>query len=148
MVFLNLLAGIKRDPFSFPGWNAKPVTPGMDYSNIDVRNINLLVTDFFPVGDTPPGQDQAAFRSWKIRVQRAFTGWRFQCKPEFSQSKEPENSDGSLSSWPRFWIQLNGWTAYNDFLNKVHIMGIYVLHLWPWRGGNICPDTLCNEKPL
>jgi hypothetical protein len=100
----------------------KPLEPvGMDYSNIDVRNINLLLTDFRPYGDTLNAtiKSLSAYERSGFRIH-SMSG-EFSVSPAFLKAHNmklvTDHSNLDLS----FEFLYDHWIAYTDFLEKVHI---------------------------
>ena len=102
--------------------NQPKTDTGMDYSNIDVIHINLLVTDFHPEGDTI----NANIKRLSAVERSGFTirsmSGEFHVGHAFLKAHHlklvTNNSDLDLS----FDFLYNRWNDYTDFLNKVKIV--------------------------
>jgi hypothetical protein len=107
--------------FHFQNMNDPPVPWGMDYSNIDVSDINLDITNIEIDQDTI----RAHIGKLSAREQSGFTlhglSGDFQVSPAFLKAHDLKiitpNSNLDLS----FDFLYTDWNAYVDFLNKVTI---------------------------
>ena len=101
--------------------NKPLVTTGMDYSNIDVRNIDLLVTGFRPDGDTIDGKIVQLSATERSGFSIHSMSGDFRVSPAFLKAHNlklvTNHSDLDLT----FDFLYDRWNAYTDFLNKVHI---------------------------
>lgn len=101
--------------------NSPPAVEGIDFTNLDINHINLLIRDFYPDGDT---------LNLKIRhltaiersgfAVRGFSG-EFQVGPKFLKARQlkiiTDHSDLKLD----FDFLYDEWDAFSDFLNKINI---------------------------
>ena len=101
--------------------NSPLVEEGIDFTNLDINHINLLIRDFYPDGDTLhlkirhlTAVERSGF------AVRAFSG-EFQVGPGFLKARQlkviTDHSDLKLD----FEFVYNGWDAFSDFLNKINI---------------------------
>ena len=101
--------------------NKPPVSPGMDYSNIDVRNIDLLVNGFQPDGDTINARIEQLSATERSGFSIHSMSGDFQVSPAFLKAHNlklvTNHSDLDLT----FDFLYDRWNDYTDFLNKVHI---------------------------
>jgi hypothetical protein len=100
----------------------KPLTQsGINYANIDVSNINLLLTGFHPDGDTMKGRIIRLSATERSGFMIRSMSGDFQVSPVFLKAHNlkliTNNSNIDLS----FDFLYDHWDAYNDFLNKVKI---------------------------
>ncbi len=100
----------------------KPLAPvGMDYSNIDVRDINLLITGFYPDGDTINGRIEKLSATERSGFSIHSMSGDFSVSPAFLKAHNlklvTNHSDLDLT----FDFLYDHWNAYTDFLNKVRI---------------------------
>jgi hypothetical protein len=112
---------IRNFRFHFQDENSIPAPAGMDYANIDAREINLHITDVRFDKDTI----RANIRELSARERSGFhvrnLSGEFHVSPAFLKANNlkiiTDNSDLSLS----FAFLYPSWSAYNDFLNAVTI---------------------------
>lgn len=110
--------------FHFQNENIPLRDPGMNFSNIDVNHINLLLTDFVPDKDTL----NATIKHLSAVERSGFTiksmSGEFHVSPAFLKAEDlllvTNNSDLDLS----FEFLYRQWSDYNDFLNKIKIVAI------------------------
>jgi hypothetical protein len=100
----------------------KPLTKiGMDYNNIDVSDINLLIRAFHPDGDTLNGRIDRLSATERSGFSVHSMSGDFQVSSAFLKAHHlklvTNHSDLDLT----FDFLYNHWNAYNDFLNKVQI---------------------------
>ena len=114
---------LKETRFHFQDENAVPVTQGMDYSNIDVRNIDLLINDFFPWGDTLRAKIKRLSATERSGFNLKEMSGEFSVCSAFLRAKNLKLVTDHCNLDLDFDFHYNGWTAYNDFLNQVHIHG-------------------------
>jgi TamB, inner membrane protein subunit of TAM complex len=108
--------------FHFQDENIPLRDPGMNFSDIDVNHINLLLTDFIPDKDTL----NARIKHLSAIERSGFTiksmSGEFHVSPAFLKAENlllvTNNSDLDLS----FEFLYKQWSDYNDFLNKVKIV--------------------------
>ena len=108
--------------FHFQDENQPRVDTGMDYSNIDVNHINLLITDFVPDGDTI----NATIKHLSANERSGFAihsmSGEFSASPAFLKAHHlklvTNNSNLNLS----FDFLYKEWNDYSDFLNKIKII--------------------------
>ncbi len=108
--------------FHFQDENIPLRYPGMNFTNIDVNHINLLLTDFIPDKDTL----NATIKHLSAVERSGFTiksmSGEFHVSPAFLKAENlllvTNNSDLDLS----FEFLYKQWSDYNDFLNKVKIV--------------------------
>jgi hypothetical protein len=107
--------------FHYQDENQPKVDTGMDFSNIDVQHINLLITDFKPDGDTI----NATIKRLSAVERSGFTihsmSGNFHVSPAFLKAHNlklvTNHSDLDLS----FEFLYKEWNDYSDFLNKIRI---------------------------
>ncbi len=101
--------------------NKPLVTLGMDYSNIDVRNIDLLVTGFHPDGDTLIARIEKLSATERSGFSIHSMSGDFQVSPAFLKAHNlklvTNHSDLDLT----FDFLYDRWNDYTDFLNKIRI---------------------------
>ena len=112
---------LKDTRFHFQDKNEPPEPVGMDYSNIDVSQINLDLTDVFFDGDTINANiKHLAARERSGFILHNLSG-EFQVGPAFLKAHnlkiQTAHSDLSLT----FDFLYDSWSAYSDFLNAVTI---------------------------
>lgn len=100
----------------------KPLAPvGMDYSNIDVGNINLLITRFRPDGDTMKARIERLSATERSGFSIRSMSGDFEVGPAFLKAHTMKlvtnHSDLDLT----FDFLYDRWNDYTDFLNKVRI---------------------------
>jgi hypothetical protein len=107
--------------FHFQNENKPLVTIGMDYSNIDVRNIDLLITGFHPDGDTINARIEHLSAIERSGFSIHTMSGDFQVSPAFLKAHNlklvTNHSDLDLT----FDFLYDRWNDYIDFLNKVRI---------------------------
>jgi hypothetical protein len=112
---------IESTRFHFEDENKPHVKVGMDYSNIDVRDINLLITGFHPDGDTINARIERLSATERSGFSIHSMSGDFQVSSAFLKAHNlkliTNHSDLDLT----FDFLYDHWNAYNDFLNKVHI---------------------------
>ncbi len=95
---------------------------GMDYSNIDVRDINLLINGLNPDGDTINARIVRLSAIERSGFSVHSMSGDFQVSPAFLKAHNlklvTNHSDLDLS----FDFLYKRWNDYTDFLNKVHIL--------------------------
>ena len=93
----------------------------MDYSNIDVRDINLLITGFHPDGDTINARIERLSANERSGFSIHSMSGDFQVGSAFLKAHNlklvTNHSDLDLT----FDFLYDHWNAYNDFLNRVRI---------------------------
>ncbi len=115
----NIILNSTRFHFEDENTERQPV--GMDYANIDVKDINLHITDLRFDADTIRANilNLSALERSGFHVKR-LTG-EFHVSPGFLKANNlkilTDNSDISLS----FAFLYPSWSAYNDFLNAITI---------------------------
>jgi hypothetical protein len=107
--------------FHFQDENAPKADTGMDYANIDVDHINLLITDLHPDKDTINATIKSLSAVERSGMTVRSMSGEFQVSPAFLKARGLKlvtaNSDIDLD----MAFLYSGWNAYNDFLNKVRI---------------------------
>ena len=107
--------------FHFQDENKPLVSPGMDYSNIDVRNIDLLITGFHPDDDTINARIERLSATERSGFSIHSMSGDFQVSPAFLKAHNlklvTNHSDLDLT----FDFLYDRWNDYTDFLNKVRI---------------------------
>ncbi|MCX6251715.1 MAG: translocation/assembly module TamB domain-containing protein [Bacteroidetes bacterium] len=107
--------------FHFQDKNAPKVDSGMDYSNIDVNHINLVMTDFHPDGDTL----NATIKSLSAAERSGFTihsmSGDFQVSPAFLKAHNLKLVTNHSNLDLSFDFLYKEWNDYSDFLKKVRI---------------------------
>ncbi len=102
--------------------NMPRIDTGMDFSNIDVSNINLLINDFVSEQDT----FRATIKSLSAAERSGMTvksmSGEFQVSPAFLKAKDLKLVTGHSNLDLDFSFLYPEWGAYNDFLNKVKII--------------------------
>jgi hypothetical protein len=107
--------------FHFQDENATPVETGMDYANLDIRGINLDLTDIRIDGDTI----LANIRKLSARDRCGFNvrslAGEFKVSSAFLKAKNlkilTDHSDLALT----FDFLYRNWSGYNEFLDSVFI---------------------------
>lgn len=101
--------------------NAPAAPAGMDYTNIDVQDINLLITGFRPDGDTMKARIERLSANERSGFSIHSMSGDFQVGPAFLKAHNMKlvtnHSDLDLT----FDFLYDRWNDYTDFLNKVHI---------------------------
>lgn len=107
--------------FHYQDENKPLVTVGMDYSNIDVGNINLLITGLHPDDDTIYARIERLSATERSGFSIHSMSGDFQVSPAFLKAHNlklvTNNSDLDLT----FDFLYDRWNDYTDFLNKVRI---------------------------
>jgi len=108
--------------FHFQDENKPAVPVGMDYANIDVSHINLVMSDFRPEGDTM----NAIIRHLSARERsgfniRAMSG-EFHVSPAFLKAHKMRLVTDHCNLDLTFDFLYHRWNDYTDFLNKVRIV--------------------------
>jgi hypothetical protein len=101
--------------------NTPRVDTGMDYANIDVNHINLVINDFRPDGDTMNANIESLSAIERSGIAIRSMSGEFHVGPRFLKAHNlklrTNHSDLDLS----FDFLYPEWQAYNDFLNRVTI---------------------------
>jgi hypothetical protein len=107
--------------FHYEDENIPHTQIGMDYANIDVKDINLLIRDLHPDGDTIDGRIERLSATERSGFSIHSMSGNFQVSSAFLKAHElklkTNHSDLDLT----FDFLYNHWDAYSDFLNKVNI---------------------------
>ena len=107
--------------FHFQDENKPLRDTGMDYANIDIKDINLLIRAFHPEGDTLYGRIDRLSATERSGFSIHSMSGDFQVGPAFLKAHHlklvTNHSDLDLT----FDFLYDHWDAYNDFLNKIHI---------------------------
>jgi hypothetical protein len=107
--------------FHFQDENAPKVDTGMDYANIDVNHINLVITDLHPDGDTI----NAKIKSLSAIERSGFTvlalSGDFQVSSAFLKAHNLKIITNHSNLDLSFDFLYNEWNDYSDFLTKVRI---------------------------
>lgn len=94
---------------------------GINFSNIDISQINLLINDFFPDGDTI----HANIKHLSAMERSGFTlhsmSGNFQFGPGFLKADQLKLVTNNCNLDLDFDFIYNGWDAFSDFLNKINI---------------------------
>jgi hypothetical protein len=107
--------------FHFQNENKPLIKVGMDYANIDIRDIDLLITGLHPDGDTINARIERLSATERSGFSIHSMSGDFQVSPAFLKAHNlrlvTNHSDLDLT----FDFLYDHWNAYNDFLNKVLI---------------------------
>lgn len=101
--------------------NKPLVTLGMDYSNIDVRNINLLITGFHPDGDTLIARIERLSATERSGFSIHSMSGDFQVSPAFLKAHNLKLVTNHSELDLTFDFLYDRWNDYTDFLNKIRI---------------------------
>ena len=108
--------------FHFQDENIPLRDTGMNFTNIDVNHINLLLTDFIPDKDTLNARIKHLSAIERSGFNIKSMSGEFHVSPAFLKAEDlllvTNNSDLDLS----FEFLYKQWSDYNDFLNKVKIV--------------------------
>ncbi|MEI7499475.1 MAG: translocation/assembly module TamB domain-containing protein [Bacteroidota bacterium] len=112
---------LRETRFHLQDDNEPPTPEGMDYTNIDVSEINLDVTDILFDADTIDANIKYLSAKERSGIVLHNLSGEFQVGPRFLKAHNlkilTDHSDLSLT----FDFLYDQWAAYNDFLNKVTI---------------------------
>lgn len=107
--------------FHYKDENKPKVDTGMDFTNIDVNHINLLITDFVPDGDTI----NATIKRLSAVERSGFAihsmSGEFHVSPAFLKAHHLKLITNHSNLDLSFDFLYNEWNDYSDFLNKVRI---------------------------
>jgi hypothetical protein len=107
--------------FHYQDENAPKADTGMDFANIDVSHINLLITDFHPEGDTINANIKRLNAVERSGFAIRSMSGEFHVSPAFLKAHHlklvTNNCDLDLS----FDFLYKEWNDYSDFLTKVKI---------------------------
>jgi hypothetical protein len=101
--------------------NKPLVRLGMDYSNIDVRDINLLISGFYPDGDTINARIEHLSANERSGFSIRSMSGDFQVSSAFLKAHKLKLVTNHSNLDLTFDFLYDHWNAYTDFLNKVHI---------------------------
>jgi hypothetical protein len=101
--------------------NQPPVKVGMDFSNIDVRDINLLINGFHPDGDTINARIVHLSANERSGFSIFSMSGDFNVSPAFLKAHNLKLVTNHSNLDLSFDFLYDSWNAYTDFLNKVHI---------------------------
>jgi hypothetical protein len=108
--------------FHFQDENIPLRDPGMNFSNIDVSHINLLLTDFVPDNDTLNARIKHLSAVERSGFMIKSMSGEFHVSPAFLKAENlllvTNNSDIDLS----FQFLYDSWNDYSDFLTNVKIV--------------------------
>lgn len=107
--------------FHFADENQPKTDTGMDYTNIDVRNINLLITHFLPEGDTMNAEIKHLSAEERSGFAVRSLSGEFHVSPAFLKAKNLKVVTDRSNLDLDFEFLYKNWYAYNDFLNKITI---------------------------
>ncbi len=107
--------------FHYQDENAAPADTGMDYSNIDINHINILITDFIPYEDTLVGKIR--YLSAVERSGFALRSFSGDCRvsSKFIRVKQLKIVTDRANLDLDLEFTYDTWSDFNDFLNKVKI---------------------------
>ena len=107
--------------FHFQDENSEPIPYGMDYANIDIRNIRLKITRILLDGDTI----QASIRELSARERCGFglqsLKGDFRVSNRFIKAENLHVRTGHSDLFLDFSFLYPGFTAFTDFLDQVTI---------------------------
>lgn len=119
--FLVSSVQITSTRFHLQDENKPLVTLGMDYSNIDVRDINLLISGFHPDGDTINARIEYLSANERSGFSIHSMSGDFRVSPAFLKAHNLKLITNHSNLDLTFDFLYDRWNAYTDFLNKIHI---------------------------
>jgi len=112
---------ISSTRFHLQDENKPLVMIGMDYSNIDVRNIDLLISGFHPEGDTMNARIERLSATERSGFSIHSMSGDFQVSPAFLKAHNLKVVTNHSNLDLTFDFLYDHWKDYTDFLNKVDI---------------------------
>lgn len=119
--FLVSAVQLTSTRFHLQDENKPLVKVGMDYSNIDVRNIDLLVSGFYPDGDTINGRIERLSATERSGFKIRSMSGDFRVSPVFLKAHNLKLETNHSKLDLTFDFLYDQWNAYTDFLNRIHI---------------------------
>ena len=112
---------IRDTHLHFQDENQSKTLKGIDFANIDVAHINLLIKDFYPDGDTLHAKIKHLSAMERSGFALRSMSGEFQVGPGFLKAHQlkliTDHSDLDLD----FEFLYKGWVGFSDFLTKVAI---------------------------